>query len=333
MPLTRSAFQRYRLIDEAISRYPYQYSKKRLFDLCREKCGIRSISSLEKDIQTLREDHQAPIAYCKKRNGYYYQDPHFRLLKLMLTPDDMEAFEQATEVLRATQGAASAQELMGALQKVRQSLDLIREVTTEPKDAKAVYVEDTTLHGNRQYVSVLIRAINKGQQVRFEYRKHEGEGAKVHLLHPLKLREVQDLWYLIGYEEAAGKEKTFGLDRMSNLSVTEEPCQVPEPVVHKVDHLFDHLYGITDSEGPVEEIWLSFTPRRGKYVKAKPIHASQQVVEDTATHCLVRLTLIPNRDLMTHLRSYGPDVQILKPESLVRDFTKDLQDTLARYGN
>jgi hypothetical protein len=86
MPLTRSAFQRYRLIDEAISRYPYQYSKKRLFDLCREKCGIRSISSLEKDIQTLREDHQAPIAYCKKRNGYYYQDPYFRLLKLMLTP-------------------------------------------------------------------------------------------------------------------------------------------------------------------------------------------------------------------------------------------------------
>ncbi len=107
MPLTRSAFQRYRLIDEAISRYPYQYSKKRLFELCREKCGIRSLSSLEKDIQTLREDHQAPIAYCKKRNGYYYQDPSFRLLKLMLTPDDMEAFERAGEVLRATQGTAS----------------------------------------------------------------------------------------------------------------------------------------------------------------------------------------------------------------------------------
>jgi predicted DNA-binding transcriptional regulator YafY len=331
MPLTRSAFQRYRLIDEAISRYPYQYSKKRLFELCRDRCGIRSLSTLEKDIQTLREDHQAPIAYCKRRDGYYYRDPHFRLLKLMLTPDDMEAFERATEVLRATQGTASAQELMGALGKVRQSLDLIREVTTEPADARAVYVEDTTLGGNRQYVSVLIRAINKGLQVQFDYRKHEGEGSKRHRLHPLKLREVQDVWYLIGYEEAAGKEKTFGLDRMGNLSVTEEPCDVPEAVVHKVNQLFAHIYGITDSEGPVEEILLSFTPRRGKYVKAQPIHPSQQVVEDSAGQCLVRLSLIPNRDLMNHLRSYGPDVKILGPQSLVDAFKNDLQATLDRY--
>ncbi len=331
MPLTRSAFQRYRLIDEAISRYPYQYSKKRLFELCREKCSIRSLSSLEKDIQTLREDHQAPIAYCKKRNGYYYHDPSFRLLKLMLTPDDMEAFERASEVLRATQGTASAQELMGALQKVRQSLDLIREVTTEPADAKAVYVEDTTLHGNRQYVSVLIRAINKGQQVQLDYLKHDGDRPKRHILHPLKLREVQDSWYLIGYEAAAGKEKTFGLDRIRNLSVTEEPCEVPQVIIQKVEQLFTHIYGITDSEGPVEEIWLSFTPRRGKYVKAKPIHPTQKILEDTEQVCLIGLELIPNRDLMTLLHSYGPDVKVLKPKSLVTAFKKDLKQTLAQY--
>jgi predicted DNA-binding transcriptional regulator YafY len=112
-------------------------------------------------------------------------------------------------------------------------------------------------------------------------------------LHPLKLREVQDVWYLIGYEEAAGKEKTFGLDRMGNLSVTEEPCQVPEATVHKVNQLFAHIYGITDSEGPVEEIRLSFTPRRGKYVKAKPIHPSQQVLEDDEQACVIGLTSSP----------------------------------------
>jgi hypothetical protein len=178
MPLTRSAFQRYRLIDEAISRYPYQYSKKRLYELCRDRCGIRSCPRWKRTSRRCAEDHQAPIAYCKRRDGYYYRDPFFRLLKLMLTPDDMEAFERATEVLRATQGTASAEELMGALGKVRQSLDLIREVTTEPADARAVYVEDTALGGNRQYVSVLIRAINKGLQVQFDYRKHEGEGSQ-----------------------------------------------------------------------------------------------------------------------------------------------------------
>ncbi len=220
---------------------------------------------------------------------------------------------------------------MGALQKVRQSLDLIREVTTEPADTKAVYVEDTTLGGNRQYVPVLIRAINKGQQVCFDYLKHEGERPKTHTLHPLKLREVQDSWYLIGYEAAAGKEKTFGLDRINHLRVTEEPCEVPQVIIQKVEQLFTHIYGITDSDQPVEEIWLSFTPLRGKYVKAKPIHPTQKILEDNEQICLIQLELIPNRDLMTLLRSYGPDMTILKPESLISAFRQDIQATLARY--
>jgi predicted DNA-binding transcriptional regulator YafY len=34
---------------------------------------------------------------------------------------------------------------------------------------------------------------------------------------------------------------------------------------------------------------------------------------------------------MNHLRSYGPDVKILGPESLVNAFTGDLRATLDRY--
>lgn len=331
MPITRSAFQRYRLIDEAISRYPYRYSKKRLFELCREHCGIRSISSLEKDIQTLRDDHQAPIAYCKKRNGYYYRDPAFRLLKLMLTPDDMEAFERAGEVLRATQGKASAEELTDALNRVRQNLDLIREVTTEPPTTGAVYAEEKTLGGNRHYVAVLIRAINHRRQVQFNYLKHDGDQARIRVIHPLKLREFQDLWYLIGYEEASGKEKTFGLDRIHQLQITDAPCRVPKRIARKVEELFEHIYGITDSELPVDDVVLSFTPLLGKYLEAKPIHPSQELMEKKVQEWIFRLKLIPNRDLMMHLRSYGPHLKIMSPPRLVAAFVSDLQDTLRQY--
>ncbi len=176
MPITRSAFQRYRLIDETISRYPRRFSKQRLFELCQDKCGIRSISSLEKDIQRMREDHEAPIEYDKRANGYYYSNPQFRLLSLMLSPDDMDALDYAREVLAATQGATVADELTNALQKVRQSLDIIREVKSDDSPAlsrRIVYVEEKILGGNRQYVPMLIRAVNQNRQVAFRYLKHE----------------------------------------------------------------------------------------------------------------------------------------------------------------
>lgn len=340
MPITRSAFQRYRLIDEIISRYPRQYSKQRLFELCQDKCGIRSLSSLEKDIQRLREDHDAPIAYCKRRNGYYYTNPQFRLLKLMLTPDDMDALEQAREVLAATQGASVANELDNALQRVRQSLDIIREVKRDPDAAgptrRVVYVEEKILGGNRHYVPALIRAVNQNRQVAFRYSKHENpeldtERPKLRILHPILLREVSDSWYVIGYDAAGGREKTFALDRMSDLELLDDPCDVPEAILTNVGELFEHIYGITDSSGPVEEIVLRFSPLFGRYVKAKPIHQTQEVVRDTNDECVVRLRLAPNRDLLMHLRSYGEHLTVLQPTSLANDLVESLRATLARY--
>ncbi|WP_420150424.1 helix-turn-helix transcriptional regulator [Spirosoma sp.] len=338
MPITRSAFQRYRLIDEIISRYPRQYSKKKLFDVCRDKCGIRSMSSLEKDIQRLREDHDAPIAYDKRRNGYYYTDPQFRLLRLMLSPDDMEALDYAREVLTATQGASVAGELANALQKVRQSLDIIREVKTETLTRRVVYVEERILGGNRHYVPLLIRAINQNRQIAFHYRKHETdesvtltEKSKLRTLHPILLREVADSWYVIGYDEPSGKERTFALDRMSDLEITDDTCAVPDDVLTNVSELFEHIYGITDSSGPVEEILLSFSPLFGRYVKAKPIHQTQEVVRDTDSECVVRLRLAPNRDLLMHLRSYGEHVAVLQPASLAKEIRESLAATLAHY--
>ncbi|QIP16145.1 WYL domain-containing protein [Spirosoma aureum] len=340
MPITRSAFQRYRLIDEIISRYPRQFSKQKLFDLCRDKCGIRSISSLEKDIQRLREDHDAPIAYDKRRNGYYYTDPQFRLLRLMLSPDDMEALDYAREVLTATQGASVAGELANALQKVRQSLDIIREVKTEGLTRRVVYVEERVLGGNRHYVPVLIRAINQNRQITFRYLKHEtavtmpdplAEVPKLRTLHPILLREVADSWYVIGYDEPSGKERTFALDRMSDLEIADDLCAVPPDVLTNVSELFEHIYGITDSSGPVEEIILSFSPLFGRYVTAKPIHQTQEVIRDTDEECVVRLRLAPNRDLLMHLRSYGEHLTVIQPASLAQAIKESLMATLARY--
>lgn len=338
MPITRSAFQRYRLIDEIVSRYPRQYSKQRLFELLQDKCGIRSVSSLEKDIQRLREDHEAPIAYCKRRNGYYYTNPQFRLLRLMLSPDDMEAMEQASEVLAATQGASVANELDNALQRVRQSLDIIREVKRDANGPvrRVVYVEEKILGGNRQYVPVLIRAVNQNRQVAFRYSKHENptpneERPKLRILHPILLREVAESWYVIGYDAPSGREKTFALDRMSDLEILDDPCDVPTNILTNVSELFEHIYGITDSSGPVEEILLSFSPLFGKYVKAKPIHQTQEIMCDTDTECIVRLRLAPNRDLLMHLRSYGDHLKVLQPQSLVQELTESLRTALARY--
>jgi predicted DNA-binding transcriptional regulator YafY len=108
---------------------------------------------------------------------------------------------------------------------------------------------------------------------------------------------------------------------------------VPSAVLASVSDLFEHIYGITDSHGPVENIVLSFSPLFGRYVKAKPIHQTQEVISDTDEACVVRLRLAPNRDLLMHLRSYGEHLTVLQPASLVEEMKASLVAMLARYSS
>ena len=83
-----------------------------------------SLRTVYRDVADLIAQHvpvrgEAGVGYVLARE--YDMPP------LMLTPDEIEAFERAGEVLRATQGTASAEELTDALKRVRQNLDLIRE--------------------------------------------------------------------------------------------------------------------------------------------------------------------------------------------------------------
>ena len=79
MPLNKSAFYRYLLIDKRLND-PYKRPYPNLQELLNyiiEKSGqLISKSQLEKDIREMRYGEilhfYAPLEYSKKENGYYY---------------------------------------------------------------------------------------------------------------------------------------------------------------------------------------------------------------------------------------------------------------------
>ena len=84
-------------------------------------------------------------------------------------------------------------------------------------------------------------------------------------------------------------------------------------------NFFKNVVGVTMGEGKTEKVLLSFAPLQGKYIKTIPIHASQEIVEETKTELKVSLAVVINHELKMQLLSYGENVRVLEPKKLAEE--------------
>jgi predicted DNA-binding transcriptional regulator YafY len=95
---------------------------------------------------------------------------------------------------------------------------------------------------------------------------------------------------------------------------------------------FKNSYGVMTSEDEEpEEIVLSFEPLQGKYIKSFPLHESQKILVDDDNELRVSLKLYITHDLIMELLSFGGDVTVLHPESLVKNVTTIITDMNLLY--
>lgn len=95
---------------------------------------------------------------------------------------------------------------------------------------------------------------------------------------------------------------------------------------------FKNCFGvITSNEIGPEEIVLSFEPLQGKYIKSYPLHETQKILIDNETELLIELTLIVTHDLIMELLSYGEEVKVIRPDSLINELKASYQSALNLY--
>lgn len=147
-------------------------------------------------------------------------------------------------------------------------------------------------------------------------------------LHPYFLKIFRQRWYVTGLNVADKKVKTYALDRITSLRVTETRYEIPE--WFDAATYFRDSYGIVFNHGQVKDVILRVEPRQAKYFRALPLHHSQQeTVSDGYSLFSYRLKL--SDDFVRDILSYGPAVTVVRPPELRAIVTASLRATLQNY--
>ena len=129
--------------------------------------------------------------------------------------------------------------------------------------------------------------------------------------------------------EENGSMKTFGMDRMKDLTISHENFIKDESF--DIEDKFKYSYGIYSSdEYPLEDILISCSKEDANYLESRPIHCSQKIISDDGNNVTISFRLRITPDFIMEIVSRSWSVKIIKPEYLRKQICNIYRDALAR---
>ena len=178
-------------------------------------------------------------------------------------------------------------------------------------------------HGHT--VSQLLDATLSHRRISMRYHSFSSDREKTYLVDPHRVVFAQGALYVVAFVPEYNEMRTFAVDRIRALSVTEDRF---EPVEMEED-AFAHSLGV--HQGPPERIEVAFEPRIARYVRERVWHASQEIREDPGGGVTLTLHVSNDRALRSWILGFGPLAFVVSPPSLAEQIVLELEEARRRY--
>lgn len=180
--------------------------------------------------------------------------------------------------------------------------------------------------GLPERLRLLQRQITYRYQVRFAYRNLEGNSSE-RIVDPYLLHCHDGAFYLIGHCHRRNEPRIFRVDDIEVLTPLEDDFTIPagfEPASLLRTSLGIHL-------GEALQVVLLFSGIAARYFKRSPLHADQRILEESDGYLLVELPARGIKEVTELVLRYGPEAEVISPDSLRQHVRSRLQAALARY--
>lgn len=201
-------------------------------------------------------------------------------------------------------------------------------VLSDSRDvSNRIFLEDVP--SAREFLATVIDALKEYHQIKFTYQPYSRLNATPDVVvEPYFLKIFRQRWYVTGRNVKEDKVKTYALDRMKDVVVLQEEFEIPEDF--DVEEYTKYSYGIVFSQGEVKNVAIKTDARQAKYLRALPLHSSQQeMIHDSYSIFNYRLRITP--DFVEELLSHGSSITVMEPPELRAMIVTSLEESLANY--
>lgn len=280
--------------------------------------------TVARDLDFLRDEERAPLAYDDARHGFRLTDETYTLPPVSISRREAFSFALARKLLVHYEGTPLHLDMRSVLDKIAESLE--GDVTIEPawlSEHVGVLPEDNVRIAPEVWAQ-LAGVIEHREAIRAEYQNFTGR-ISAHDLHPYHLLAYHGNWYVLARQVEKDKVGTFALSRFRRIEATGQTFN--RPAEFSPETYARQAFGIVGGEEAIK-VRLLFDPKLAVYITERDWHPTQQFRMRRDGRVEMRMETTGRKELIRWVLSWMPDVQVLAPKSLRDRIAEKLRDGL-----
>lgn len=210
-----------------------------------------------------------------------------------------------------------------------EALDTFSALKFAEATSEMIHFEKRKSQGT-EHLYGLLHAIKNRLEIAFTYQKYWEGIASQRSAEPYALKEFRSRWYVLAKDMKDQQVKSFALDRLTELEITRKTFPANPPF--DVNDHYKFCFGIMSPAGhELHEVILRFEPVQGRYIKSLPLHETQEILVDNDQELRVKLKIYLTHDFMMEILSFGENLQVIQPESLINQIRTIYRNALDQY--
>lgn len=275
--------------------------------------------TIQRDITFMRDRLKLPLEYDEQVHGYRYTEDVSNFPVFEIGAEELAGLFLARQAIESIKGTQLEQTMRTVFAKLTSSIDgkvkfswsdLDRALSRKPGGATQT---DLKLFGK------LAEAVLQRQEVEFRYRKMDSDKSEQRRIRPYHLGEVDQCWYLIGYDCERKALRTFAFPRIRGAKTLKQTFVVPSEFDGSA--YLGTSFGIwTDSENPHAKqlVRIELKGYAARLAQERRWHPTQQVNLLNATGSRIEVAFEVGRleELVRWTLSWGSQAKVIEPKEL-----------------
>jgi predicted DNA-binding transcriptional regulator YafY len=181
--------------------------------------------------------------------------------------------------------------------------------------------------GSPVAVEDLVTATIDHRRIDMEYHSFASGRVKSYSIEPYRLTFGNGGLYLFAYVPAYGQMRTFAVQRIRSLTVSD---QTFSPVQEVSGGPYDDSLGFF-SGGKPETLEIEFSPAVAPYIEEREWHRTQAISRRPNGSIVLKMRVAIDLPLRSWILGFGHQARVLKPSSLAETILDELEEAREQY--
>ena len=330
MPVDKQVLLRYQVLNKCFRSRYREYTIEDLLDECNKALRSQdkpevSKRTIQNDITTLETDYGIRLQENLKRGRqrlYRYYDLDYSLPLIRINDEERNKIQAAIDVLEDFEGEPLYDWTRSFLMQVESGL------LNDSPSPLVTFQSNPDLKGISHFPN-LLQAIRTKRVLKLRYTPY-GKDTQTITIYPYHLKQFNDRWYLIAQAKGYESYAHYALDRIDSYEEVALPYKDSDV---DFSEYFDDVIGVTVPDVDAEDIVIKVTGKRFNYIRTKPIHLSQRIIEEAEGYAIISINVKVNKELESLILSFGDDMEVVAPASFRDRIAEKIQAMNKKYMN